>query len=205
LPASIDARAALRAVSRETVTGRISAKNGFSWPYGFDIEFYGGQVTVNASIRLIAAGGVTQPDLDRVKPIWKKRIESAWSRRFALTTANGTAYPIVVSVTFDGPRWHHAVIVRPGGGRSDALHWNLMNSSDVVAHEFGHMIGAFDEYQRGALAPQSVIDSTSIMTSNPLRGMTYPRHYKRICDWFVSRTDAIDVRIVPVAENADRR
>jgi len=192
IPADLDS------ISRETITGRLSAKNRFSWRYSYDIAFRESKVLVDVAIHLIPAGGVTKLELDRVKPAWEKGIEEVWSNKFSIATPAGERYPIMIDVSFKGPRYHHDVIVRPGGGRSNELNWNILDSPMIAAHEFGHMLGVFDEYRRGAIAPQSgIIDKTSIMTSNPTAGMTYARHYKGFLVWFVNKSKLRDVSLVP--------
>jgi serralysin len=186
-------------VSPQTITGRLSGQNGFAWRYGYDIEFRDGKVFVKVAINLIAAGGVTKLELDRVKPVWGKGIESIWSEKFSIGTPAGQQYPIVIDVTFNGSRFHHEVIVRPGGGRSDQLNWNILDRPATVAHEFGHMVGVYDEYRRGATAPQSaIIDRTIIMTSNPTAGMAYARHYKGFLTWFAGQTSLSDIALVAI-------
>ena len=92
-------------------------------------------------------------------------------------------------MTLKGPVFHHEVIVKPGGGRSDELNWNIMDSEQIVAHEFGHMLGAFDEYKGGATDPKrQSVDASSIMTSNPETGKVYPRHFEVVREWFTERT-----------------
>ena len=188
----------LASICRETITGRLSAKNRFSWRYSYDIAFRESKVFVHVVIHLIPACGVTKLELDQVKPVWEKGIEEVWSNKFSIATPAGERYPIMIDVSFKGTQYHHDVIVRPGGGRSDELNWNLLDSSAIAAHEFGHMLGVFDEYRRGATAPQSgIIDSTSIMTCNPTTGMTYARHYKGFLAWFVNKTKLHDIALVP--------
>ena len=192
IPADLDS------ISRETITGRLSAKNRFSWRYSYDIAFRESKVFVHVAIHLIPACGVSKLELDQVKPAWEKGIEEVWSNKFSIATPAGERYPIMIDVSFKGPRYHHDVIVRPGGGRSDELNWNILDCPAIAAHEFGHMLGVFDEYRRGAIAPQSgIIDTTSIMTSNPTAGMTYARHYKGFLAWFVDKTKLSDVSLVP--------
>ncbi len=182
----------------ETITGRKITNSGFAWKYGYDMGIQNGDLIVKVSVNLIPAGGVTVRELERVKSSWQEGIERIWSRRFSLETSSGKQYPIIIDVSFRGPRFHHDVIVRPGSGRSDALNWNVQDSPELVSHEFGHMIGIFDEYYKGALEPQdATIDPASIMTSNPGEGAaTRVRHYEPFRRWFVSKTKMSNVRII---------
>ena len=190
-------QADLCSIPRETVTGRMAAQNGFAWNYGYDINVEDSILIVRVAINLIPARGITRPELERVKPLWEQGIERIWSNKFALKT-QGRRYPIVIDASFRGPKFHHDVIVRPGSGPSDELNWNILDSPELVAHEFGHMIGMYDEYEKGALAPQDVvIDPDSIMTSNPGEGAaTHARHYEEFRKWFIGKTMMSNVRII---------
>jgi len=193
-------QADLCSIPRKTITGRIVAQNGFAWNYGYDINVEDSILIVRVAINLIPARGIRRPELERVKPLWEQGIERIWSNKFALETTQGRRYPIVVDVSFRGPKFHHEVIVRPGSGPSDELNWNILDNPELVAHEFGHMISMYDEYEKGALAPQgAVIDPDSIMTSNPGEGAaTHARHYKRFRAWFVDKTRLSGVSLVPM-------
>jgi hypothetical protein len=182
----------------ESVAGRKEAANKFAWNYGYDIKVANRQVIVRVAINLVPAKGVARPDLDRVKPVWEEGIERVWSNKYALRTNDERQYPIVIDVSFRGPGFHHDVIVRPGSGRTDELNWNIDDSPEIVAHEFGHMLGFYDEYEKGALAPHdAVIDPGSIMASNPAEGAaTFERHYEPFRQWFAGKTKMSNVRII---------
>ncbi len=184
-------------IARETIAGRQEAANGFSWRYGYDVALHDA-LMIKVGVNLIPTQGVAAIELDRAKPAWEQGIERLWSNRFALETRSGRRYPILIDITFLGPVFHHDVIVRPGSGRTDALNWNLKDSPELVAHEFGHMIGLFDEYERGALAPENaIIDSDSIMSSNPgPSAVPRARHYEPFRKWFIGKTMMNNVRIV---------
>ncbi len=186
-------------ITSEIIRGREETLNGFAWSYGYDIKVEENKLVVRVAINLIPARGVTRLELDRVMPKWKKGIEGIWSNKFALETSTGTLYPILINVSFKGPKFHHNVIVRPGSGRTDELNWNIMDSPDLAAHEFGHMLGVFDEYEGGALPKHgSVFDSTSVMTNSQTKGVAKQRHYRRLQAWFVDNTGVSDVSLVPV-------
>ncbi|MBW1900049.1 MAG: hypothetical protein JRJ20_00275 [Deltaproteobacteria bacterium] len=182
----------------ERVAHRMEGLNGFAWNYAYDLRLKDNKLVVSVGINLIPARGVTRPEIERVEPFWEKGIEQIWSEKFALETISEQRYPVVVDVSFKGPEFHHDVIVRPGSGGTDELNWNILDNPKRVAHEFGHMIGLFDEYERGALAPQNaVIDSGSIMTSNPGEGaMARERHFEPFRRWFIGKTMMSNVRII---------
>lgn len=186
------------AIPTETVSGRLSAKNGFKWNYGYDIELKDEALFVRVSINLIPASGVTRLELDRVKPGWKAGIEDVWSRKYAIVTSSGKLYPIFIEAIMRGRRFHHEVIVRPGVGATNELNWYLNDSPELAAHEFGHMLGLFDEYKGGANHREILVfDNTSIMANTPKGKEAQIHHYHRFQSWFVEKTGFSDVSLVP--------
>ena len=187
----------------ERVSRRVEALNGFAWNYGYDIRLDDKALNIKVRINLIPARGVTWPDIERVKPLWEEGIERIWSEKYALEISSGQRYRVFVDVFFKGPGYHYDVIVRPGSGGTDELNWNIQDSPERVAHEFGHMIGLFDEYERGALAPKNaIIDPESIMTSNPGKGaVARVRHFEPFRRWFMGKTKMSNVRIIHERES----
>lgn len=181
----------------ETISGCVSVKNGFAWRYGYDIRIFHEEIIVSMGIHLTPTDGVSLLELNRVKGKWEKAIEDVWSNQFEVKTLSGKRYSIIIDVTFNGKHYHHNVTVRPGGGRSEVISWNIMDTGAVVAHEFGHLIGIYDEYHGGAVDPElKTIDEKSIMTSNPVSGITYSRHYKQFLQWFGEKTGQKDAVLV---------
>ncbi len=186
-------------IKPETIKGRKQSSGKYSWRYGYDIQLKNQSVIITSSINLVPSAGIKIPRLNQIKSIWEQGIEMMWSNKFAVTTPSGKQYPILVDAVFRGPKYHHDIIVRPGSGGTDQLNWNMTDSPAVAAHEFGHMLGIYDEYKGGALSPETgMIDSTSIMTSNPTDGLTYARHYKDFLDWFSTRTNIKQVTLTAI-------
>jgi hypothetical protein len=186
------------------VSGRIEAQNSYGWRYGYTVELKQNILFVVVDVNLIPMGVVSGFDVERVRPGWEACVERVWSKKFALETSSGASYPIAVDLRFTVSSPFHKVIVRPGGGRDDALNWKIWSEPELIAHEFGHLLGVYDEYKSGATDPEgATVDKTSIMTLDPTpRCRTYARHYKRFRDWFVERTGQKDVCIRPIAAEA---
>ncbi|NOQ15152.1 MAG: hypothetical protein GQ583_11840 [Methyloprofundus sp.] len=195
------AETALQSDIKETIKHKIVGLNGFSWYYGFDIELKKQVILLNVAINLIPAPGVSRVELSQTKSIWKKAIENTWSNQYAIKTNTGAIYPILITVSFRALSFHHSVIVRPGKGSSDELNWNVRDSQQTVAHEFGHMLGAFDEYLHGANDPANpIIDSSSIMSSLPKSGKIYARHFHKIQAWFLTKTAEEVVQLIALKQ-----
>jgi hypothetical protein len=171
------------AIRCERLSGRIEARNGHAWNYGFDVCRADDAVTVSVGIHLIPAGGVALAEIDAVKGAWKRGIEAIWSGKTALLAADGTRLPILVNVDFDGRSPHHEIVVRRGGDRNDSLNWSLRNDGRIVAHEFGHLLGAYDEYAGGATATaEASYDPGSVMNHEPGGTLTREAHFAKVLD-----------------------
>ncbi len=189
-------------LKQETLTGRKQSSDKFSWPYGYDIALKDQAIQITVAINFVPAAGVNIPYLNQVKQTWEVGIESIWSNHFAVTLPSGLQFPIFVDAVFRGPDFHHDIIVRPGKGGSDTLNWNITDTPAVAAHEFGHILGVYDEYTGGALSPKTnLVDTASIMTSNPKKGQVYARHYLDILDWFKTRTHNYNAVLSHIKEN----
>ncbi|MDX2441673.1 MAG: hypothetical protein QNK40_14120 [Desulfobacterales bacterium] len=174
----------------EIIKGQRQSNDKYSWQYGYTIQIKNQKMIISAAINLVPALGIKAPCLNQVKKAWEKGIEEIWSHQFAITLPSGQKIPIVVDAIFRGPKYHHDIIVRPGKGRSDQLNWNITDTPVTAAHEFGHILGIYDEYEKGAVKSNSPsIDPTSIMTSNPVTGMVYERHFTDFLEWFKLKTN----------------
>jgi len=184
----------------DAVYGRRTA-GSYGWQYGYSLDFDGNRLLVQVAIHFVAAPGVSRVQLEKVRSAWKKEIERVWSNQFVLATPDDI-YPIVVEVLFNGRMLRHDVIVLPGGGRrSDELTWHIMDIPQTAAHEFGHMLGLYDEYAGGARDPQNkVYDPGSIMTSMPVTGKSRVRHYEQFKTWFSEKTGRQDVTLQALGE-----
>lgn len=190
---------AAAAAEAETVSGRETSGKAFLWNYGFDADLSDHAVKVRVLVNFIPAGGCSRAELERAKAGWRERIDQVWNGKFCFVTADGTRYPIVVSFVDAGPGAHYEVVVRKSGRNTNLLNWNLSDSAGHAAHEFGHMLGAFDEYAGGATGPQGKELENSVMTNRP-SGNAYPRHYEKIKVWFLGKTGLADVSIEPMVQ-----
>ncbi|GAB4115139.1 MAG: hypothetical protein Fur005_23040 [Roseiflexaceae bacterium] len=90
--------------------------------------------------------GLKRPDL---VSRWFGHIRSIWNR-FDAVGPSGEHIAINFDPQSVASGEDNVVRIRPGNGRSDAANWFAEDpdSDTTAAHEFGHMIGLEDEYQR---------------------------------------------------------
>lgn len=157
----------------------------FLWKTAYDIQFDGNIIDIKVFIKLVRATDVRKIQIEQVKDKWLHKIHSVWSKQYALQTTSGQHYPIHISAKFVRLHPHHEIIIRSQSKKIDEYNWSIHTSPYIISHEFGHMIGAFDEYPSGAIDPQTqLIDLTSIMGRAQSNSTSYARHYKSIQQWF---------------------
>lgn len=136
------------------------------------------------------------PSFDTVKDGWLANIHSTWDGKFKLhrktcpsTDLTCCTWPIKVEASWDTASGQKLVYLvwtqqwsSTNDGRSDAQDWYIGdNRTGLAPHEFGHLLGAYDEYTGGAIDPAtSTIDANTIMGQNlPLTAKT--RHLDNWC------------------------
>ena len=203
-------------IPTEAVRRRVVARGGQTWDAAFDLGFDGARIEARVGVRLVPAEGVKQAALRRAAAEWARGAAETWSERVAIEAA-GRTFPVLVEIAFEGlppsarpVPVHHQVVVRPGGGPSKALHWNLDDPPRRVAHELGHLLGAYDEYQRGARDPRglNLPDDRGTVMGAEHAGAIHgrPRHLWLIREWFEARTGqaATLVRLSSPASSGSR-
>lgn len=136
------------------------------------------------------------PSFDTVKDSWLANINATWDGKFKLhrkncpsSDPNCCTWPIKVEAKWDSTSGQKLVYLvwtqqwaSTVDGRSDAQDWYIGdNRTGLAPHEFGHLLGAYDEYTGGAMDPaSSTIDPNTIMGQNlPLTPKT--RHLGNWC------------------------
>ena len=179
----------------EPVTGHEVSGERYQWTYGFDAVLAESAVNIRVTVNWIAVNDVTPTELARAKEKWMKAIRHTWDERYAFVTTKGDRYPIRITVTDHGPDIHHEVLVRRNGRTTDSLDWNLSASPEFAAHEFGHMLGAYDDYRGGAVGAAGAGPDGSVM-NNRSGNTPLPHHFRRIQEWFLRSTGSETVRVV---------
>lgn len=129
----------------------------------YDLAFDGNNFHVFSRIDLVG-----DPAPADIVTQWEQGINSLWNNQFALVSAD-QAFPVLFDVKFveDGGGEHHDITVIAGAGRSNANTWYVEEEGwgpdyheEKAAHEYGHLIGVFDEYANGATKDGYVTKNT---------------------------------------------
>ena len=127
----------------------VRADGGYSWNVNYALGFDGSAFTVQTKIHL------TGDDPGAYKQVWESGIEQIWSNKYSLSDGSAQ-YAIRIDVQFVDSGADYEVAVHAGTGGGDMLNWYLDTAwgpsyqDELAAHEYGHMLGAFDEYAGGA-------------------------------------------------------
>jgi len=119
------------------------AWNGtYNWRARFHVRLDEADCRVTVTVRVRLNGAITQAQRDA----WEQAIENAWGNRFKFCCRccccpNG--YTIVTDLQFVDSGEHQVVTV--GNSTISMNNWGQNDTTDV-RHEFGHMLGALDEY-----------------------------------------------------------
>ena len=185
-------------IDEERIDTPRTGTNGRSWQARFNAHMTQDHVYVTLRIKLIPGPGISRPQLERVRASWEATVEHIWRDRFALVVA-GVARPIRVELQFGRPDPHYRVVLTNDvAAHANPLNWSRYSSARVIAHEVGHMLGAYDEYAGGGQHPDSPQnDPLSLMGGAINRDVRCrARHFELVTDW--ARTRVGDVEIKPV-------
>jgi hypothetical protein len=143
---------ALRLLGMGTFSNRITQdmfEGGTTVVRGrFDWRFESGQMQIHVRVHFEPEEGVTVP-----LTTWQSQIDSVWNQ-YALVEPGGQSIPIQMSLVNAGGGKRIRVVQNSNPGtyappdRANAGKWYPVMPPDTAPHEFGHLIGLPDEYQR---------------------------------------------------------
>ena len=91
------------------------------------------------------------------------------------------------------------VTVVDGKGRANMTRWYTDRPhgdyEEVAAHEFGHMMGMYDEYTGGAIDPDSGLIRDNIMGYYYRNNNPFADQYDPFCSWLEGNT-GVDLEMV---------
>lgn len=158
----------------------------FELDFSYTRSFDGATLTKHVEINFLfdSAPGFNDGQKSAYKAAAETNIENIWNSRFVITDiANNRIFPLAVDVTTTGPTFNQNVAVHSGSGRENALNFFQNSTRSVMAHEFGHHLGLFDEYIGGAVDryPNPTLTDTGLMGLGALNvnPEMLPRYYQQ--------------------------
>jgi len=167
----------------------------YSWDYSYTRGFDGEKLYKHVEIDFIFDDALGWGDAEKsnYKTGIETGIESVWNNKYYLMdNETRKKYPLVVDVTTGGP-FNQTVKLHkdpnaadPNDSRADMLNWYDTDTAVVNAHEFGHMLGLFDEYAGGAVDPDNpALSNDGLMGLGALNAnpVMYERYYQQYLDY----------------------
>jgi hypothetical protein len=190
-PAPVPSTEVSRRLTQTMTAGTGSWNNTFGWDSKMNVAVDGPRGIVTTTVRLYT----TAPQATRTT--WESAIESRWSRRFdllvtGLLPGDTQRYVIVIDVVWvDRQSDAHYTIqaIDPAhpppnrtlgrGGTVSMTEWGTGGAQDIP-HEFGHMLGNFDEYNTVNGVNQGAPNRADGNVMNNPDNLPTSRHYDGI-------------------------
>jgi hypothetical protein len=165
-------------VRQEMTEGIVTAGNG-SFEWMLEPE----QLRVEVPVHFKPDDGVTTPLAE-----WNEKVDRKWNR-FAAMEPGGMKIPLNITMRSDSGADHEVAVhkntnpdpTKWSEDRADAGNWYLRMKDSTVPHEFGHLIGLPDEYQRTGRDFRDIVGATPAGPENN-SGQTVEEIAKEIHD-----------------------
>lgn len=192
---------------------KVWAANGknYGWEMCYEISIKDGVFQVLRKVDFALPDGASPSAAQ--KATWKAEIEAVWNRKFKIhrvecrrgdlcnckDDGRCCVFPIHVLCEWGGGHGkkvdlHKGKNQGPWGSKSwwySHTWWEDRKDVGVTvrAHEFGHLIGMFDEYMAGACDPlRKYTKGKNVMGSG---ANAEARHYQEYVDWFNAKTGSV--------------
>ncbi|HAK63186.1 MAG: hypothetical protein ACOY17_10130 [Pseudomonadota bacterium] len=176
----------------EAYTADGATYGPYEWTYKYKRSFDGVSLTKHVEINFVFDDTYTAEEQATYKTTAEKDIERIWNNKFVIRDGD-KKFPILVDVTTAGP-FDQTVNVSKNAGVTDMLNWYATHTNGgntdlpgVRAHEFGHMLGLFDEYIGGAVDkfPNPTLSDHGLMGSGTYdeKPVMHERYYQQYLDY----------------------
>ena len=175
----------------------------YSGNYSYAISFDGSRVEKDVQIEFVFRPNITMTTEEQTA--WMSNVEAGiedqWNDRcFLKDNDTGSAYPLLVDVTYEGPFDQTVTVWNDGEGPwTNMFNWHVGDSTLCNSHELGHMLGLYDEYWGGAVnpLPDPRIDEDALMgsiTGDPEMPL---RYYQQFLDYVLELNPDSNLALIP--------
>jgi len=172
----------------------------FGWDYSYQRVFDGKDVIKDVQINFSFHNSWGAHEILGWMQAAETALENQWNDKYRLRDKDtGKTYGVGVDVTFEGYDngtrfdqtvnvWEDGKVPGPEPDRTNMTNWQWGDTGTVMSHEFGHMLGLYDEYAGGAQDPANPLDDAdSLMGWGALKpNPTMPRRYFTQFDDFIT-------------------
>lgn len=183
----------------------------YEWNVRYTRSFDGTRFSKDVQIGFSfdAALGYTDAQKNAYREAAERNIEDLWNGRYYLEDLDtSTFFPLLVDVTLIGPL-DQTVLIKATQGAGDPVydmtHWYVdEDTASYHAHEFGHMLGLFDEYIGGAVNqfPDPLLSNDGLMGLGALNAapVMYERYFQQYLDYMNKLNPGGRFALVPIPE-----
>lgn len=163
----------------EHITGyNLSGNPSYGWNYSYDICLLDDVLIIDVDLKLIGHN----PGQERINA-WETSIETTWSTdRFDT--------PIVFNVNWVSSDQDYTVTITDTTNNNRMTRWAAYSHINMASHEFGHMLGLFDEYSGGAYAPIDPLFHTGGLMEK-IYFPTLDHYYTPFLEWKNEKLDSM--------------
>jgi hypothetical protein len=136
-------------------------------PYTWNAKYEQTWTHIRVRIELKPKNDAAENAIDGgLRTVWKNGIESAWNGRFSARAGGELACRFSFEAVFTDDDPHHKVHVDDESIPTNLSDWDIFDPGSTAAHEFGHMIGKFDEYVDEEVPGREHVLTGTIMEDN---------------------------------------
>jgi hypothetical protein len=147
-------------------------------PYTWEAKYEQTWTHIRVRIKLKPKNDNAENALNNgVRTTWRNGIVSAWNGRFSARAGGELACRFSFDVIFTDDDAHHTVHVDDQSDTTNMSHWDIFDPGSTAAHEYGHMIGKFDEYVDEEVPGREHVLTGTIMDTNG--SIFTPRQFTR--------------------------
>lgn len=152
----------LQSIARENHLFQVS-ECIFRWSASFEQTW--SHIVIRISLN--PDSGISAATVNNLMTTWRNGIQNIWSNQWGCGRFGEATCPFTFEVQWVTTNPHYTVNVHVGPTRSNMTNWDTLDTGNVAAHEFGHMLGLVDEYSEPSVCPnRNPVNTGTIMDNN---------------------------------------